>query len=85
MYRRYSLAIINQTDFAYVEIRLKDYLTHIFFGTMNKQAITIIGSLVGAALVGAVSATAVLNYQNNNTQNGSTEEVVGDLGEISRR
>lgn len=30
MYRRYSLAIINQTDFAYVEIRLKDYLTHIF-------------------------------------------------------
>lgn len=44
---------------------------------MNKQAITIIGSLVGAALVGAVSATAVLNYQNNNTQNGSTEEVVG--------
>ena len=34
---------------------------------MNKQAITIFGSLVGAALVGGVSATAVMNYQQKNT------------------
>lgn len=33
---------------------------------MNKQAITILGSLVGAALVGAVSATAVINQQQSN-------------------
>ncbi len=34
---------------------------------MNKQAITIIGSLFGAALVGGVSATAVVNFQQKNT------------------
>ena len=34
---------------------------------MNKQAITLFGSLVGAALVGGVSATAVMNYQQKNT------------------
>ena len=42
---------------------------------MNKQAITIIGSLVGAALVGAVSATAVINNQQKN--NPATEQTVG--------
>lgn len=44
---------------------------------MNKQAITIIGSLVGAALVGAVSASAVLNIQNNRATTPPAEEVVG--------
>ncbi len=33
---------------------------------MNRQAITIIGSLLGAALIGGVSATAVMNYQQKN-------------------
>ena len=42
---------------------------------MNKQAITIIGSLVGAALVGAVSATTVINNQQKN--NPATEQTVG--------
>ncbi len=42
---------------------------------MNKQAITIIGSLVGAALVGALSASAVLNNQKENYQSTSTQEV----------
>lgn len=41
---------------------------------MNKQAITIIGSLVGAALVGAVSASAVINNQQKN--NNPTEQTV---------
>ncbi|MBO7299892.1 MAG: Do family serine endopeptidase [Tidjanibacter sp.] len=34
---------------------------------MNKQAITIIGSLLGAALVGGVSATAIMNYWQKNS------------------
>lgn len=38
---------------------------------MNKQAITICGSLLGAALVGAVTATAVLKTQNTTSQSTS--------------
>lgn len=45
---------------------------------MNKQAITICGSLVGAALVGAVSASAVLNHSN------SKERVVQEVVEVDR-
>lgn len=43
---------------------------------MNKQAITILGSLLGAALVGAVSATAVINFQQQSNDNNTPEQEV---------
>ena len=42
---------------------------------MNRQAITIIGSLLGAALVGAVSATAVIEANRSNTPSGTTATI----------